>query len=119
MHGSWIGWAERICGGACCSWLDHEYPRLRQRARRENAEIYREDETGVRSDHFVGRSYSPQGQTPTASTTGKRFGCNIISAFSNRGTMRFRVFDGSCNQAVMIEFLSRLVHDPQRKVIVI
>ena len=100
-------------------WLEHDYPKLRARAKREDAEIYWEDETGLRSDHFVGRSYSPQGQTPTASTTGKRFGCNIISALSNKGTMRFRVFEGSFNQDVMIDFLSRLVRDAQRKVIVV
>jgi len=42
-------------------WLEHDYPKLRVRAKREDAEIYWEDETGLRSDHFGGRSYSPQG----------------------------------------------------------
>ena len=46
------------------SWLEEDYPKLRQRAKRENAEIYWEDETGLRSDHFVGRSYAPRGETP-------------------------------------------------------
>jgi transposase len=100
-------------------WLEYEYPKLRARAKRENAEIYWEDETGLRSDHFVGRSYGPRGQTPTTDTTGKRFGCNIISAVSNRGTMRFRVFQGGFSQDVMIDFLSHLVNDANRKIIVI
>jgi len=100
-------------------WRAVEYPKLRKRAKRENAEIYWEDETGLRSDHFVGRSYAPRGKTPTVETTGKRFGCNIISAVSNKGTLRFRVFEGGFNQGVMIEFLARLVRDSARKVIVI
>ncbi len=100
-------------------WLRKEYPALRRRAKREEAEIYWEDETGLRSDHLVGRSYSPRGETPVIRSTGKRFGCNIISAVNNLGKMRFRVFDGSFTQSVMIDFLDRLVRDAKRKVIVI
>jgi transposase len=100
-------------------WLAEVYPKLRRRAKRENAEIYWEDETGLRSDHFVGRSYAPRGRTPTVEATGRRFGCNIISAVSNKGTLRFRVFEGGFNQEVMIDFLARLVRDAERKVIVI
>jgi len=100
-------------------WLQREYPTLRRRAKRENAEIYWEDETGLRSDHLVGRSYSPRGETPVIRNTGQRFGCNIISAVNNLGKMRFRVFKGSFNQSVMIDFLDRLIRDAKRKIIVI
>ena len=100
-------------------WLRCEYPALRRRAKRENAEIYWEDETGLRSDHLAGRGYSPRGRTPVIASTGKRFGCNVISAVNNLGKMRFRVFRGSFTQSVLIEFLERLVRDAQRKVIVI
>ena len=100
-------------------WLKYEYPALHRRARGENAEIYWEDETGLRSDHLVGRSYSPRGHTPVIRNTGNRFGCNIISAVNNLGKMRFRVFKGSFTQSVMIDFLERLVRDAKRKVIVI
>lgn len=100
-------------------WLRYEYPALRRRAKRENAEIYWEDETGLRSDHLAGRGYSPRGRTPVIASTGKRFGCNVISAVNNLGKMRFRVFRGSFTQSVLIEFLERLVRDAKRKVIVI
>lgn len=100
-------------------WLRYEYPALRRRAKRENAEIYWEDETGLRSDHLTGRSYSPQGRKPVIQSTGKRFGCNVISAVNNLGKMRFRVFRGSFTQRVMIDFLERLIRDAKRKVIVI
>ncbi len=100
-------------------WLKREYPALRRRAKRENAEIYWEDETGLRSDHLVGRSYSPRGHTPVICNTGNRFGCNIISAVNNLGKMRFRVFKGSFTQLVMIDFLDRLLRDAKRRIIVI
>ena len=100
-------------------WLRYKYPALRRRAKRENAEIYWEDETGLRSDHLVGRSFSPRGHTPVIRNTGNRFGCNIISAVNNLGKMRFRVFKGSFTQLVMIDFLDRLIRDAKRKVIVI
>ncbi len=101
------------------NWLKREYPALRRRAKREKAEIYWEDETGLRSDHVVGRSYSPRGETPVIRNTGNRFGCNIISAVNNLGKMRFRVFKGGFTQSVMIDFLDRLVRDAKRKIIVI
>jgi transposase len=100
-------------------WLRYEYPALRRRAKRENAEIYWEDETGLRSDHLVGRSYSPRGSTPVIRNTGRRFGCNIASAVNNSGTLRFMVFKGGFTQATMIDFLTRLVRDAKRKIIVI
>jgi transposase len=52
-------------------------------------------------------------------STGKRFGCNIISAVNNLGKLRFRVFQGSLTQKVFIDFLARLIRDAKRKVIVI
>jgi len=100
-------------------WLKYEYPALRRRAKREKARIYWEDETGLRSDHVAGRSFAPRGETPVFPGTGARFGCNVISAVSNLGQLRFRVFKGSFTQNVMIDFLSRLVRDAKRKVIVI
>jgi len=100
-------------------WLKHEYPALRRRAKRENAEIYWEDETGLRSDHVAGRSYAPRGRTPIVMNTGQRFGCNVISAVNNLGKMRFRVYRGSFTQRVMMDFLERLIRDAKRKIIVI
>jgi len=100
-------------------WLRHEYPALRRRAKRENAEIYWEDEAGLRSDHLVGRSYSPRGRTPIIASTGQRFGCNVISAVNNLGVMRFRVCRGSFTQLDLIDFLERLIRDAKRKIIVI
>jgi len=65
-------------------WLEVDYPAIRKRAKRENAEIHWGDEMGLRSDHQTGTSYAPRGRTPVIPGTGKRFGCNMISTITNQ-----------------------------------
>lgn len=89
-------------------WLKEEYPAIRRRAKREKAEIYWGDEMGLRSDHATGRTYSPRGETPVIPGTGQRFGCNMISAITNRGKLYFMVFKRRFTAPVFLEFLKRL-----------
>jgi transposase len=89
-------------------WLKDDYPAIRRRARREGAEIYWGDEMGLRSDHAAGRSFSPRGKTPVIPGTGQRFGCNMISAITNRGRLYFMVFRKKFTASVFLEFLKRL-----------
>jgi len=100
-------------------WLAEEYPAIRAAARREKAEIYWGDELGLRSDHAAGRTYSRRGQTPTLPISGNRFGCNTISALTNRGRLNFMVFRGRFHSKVYLEFLRRLVKQSRRKVFLI
>ena len=72
-------------------WLKSEYPRIRALAKREKAEIYFEDESGVRSDFHSGSTWAVRGQTPVVRVTGQRFSLNMISAISPRGALRFMV----------------------------
>jgi transposase len=69
------------------------------------------DEMGVRSDAAAGRSWAPVGQTPVIKGTGKRFRVNMISAISNAGRLRFRLFTGSFSSRVFLDFLGRLLRD--------
>jgi transposase len=101
-------------------WLEVEYPAVAERGRREKARILWADETGLRSDHTAGRSWSPVGQTPIVEGTGQRFGTNVVSAISNQGQMQFMVFKQRFIAKVFIEFLSRLVRQAAgQKVILI
>jgi transposase len=100
-------------------WLREEYPAIAAAAKRENAEIYWEDEMGLRSDHAAGRSFAPRGRTPVIVMTGQRFGCNVISAITNRGRLNFRVFRGRFVTKVDLDFLKRLVKQAPRKPFVI
>ena len=100
-------------------WLAEEYPALVKRAKAEKAVIYWGDEMGLRSDDQVGRSYGLRGQTPVIPGTGQRFGCNMISAITNLGHLSFQVFEGSFNVKVFLGFLTRLVKQAKRKVMLI
>jgi transposase len=100
-------------------WLGNEYPSIRRQAKAEKAEIYWGDEMGMRSDHQVGTSYGRRGQTPTIPGTGKRFGCNMISAITNRGHLLFMVFKHRFTTPVFLAFLRRLVRQVGRKAFVI
>ena len=100
------------------AWLSREYLGIKRRAQAQRATIYWGDESGMRSDDVRGRSYAPRGKTPEIRTTGNRFGCNMISALSNRGKLAFRVFSGGFNTPVFIDFLRRLIkHNAGRKVV--
>lgn len=100
-------------------WLNEEYPAIRERARRERARIYWGDEMGLRSDHVAGRSWSQKGETPVVDATGKRFGCNMISAITNRGHLNFMVFKKRFTAKVFLDFLRRLTRQVEQKVFLI
>jgi transposase len=92
-------------------WLQEEFPAICALAKREGGVVLWLDEMGVRSDAAAGRSWAPIGQTPVIKRTGKRFRVNMISAISNGGMLRFRLFTGSFTGPVLIEFLRRLLRD--------
>src|SRR5919202_556085 len=92
-------------------WLTETYPAIRAQARREGGVVLWLDEVGGRSDAAAGRSWAPVGETPVIKGTGKRFGVNMLSAISNAGRLRFRLFVGSFTAAVFIDFLGRLLRD--------
>jgi len=74
---------------------------------------------GLRSDWQAGTSFGLKGHTPVISGTGQRFRCNMISSITNRGTLRFMVFDRRFTAAVFIDFLSRLARQSEQKVFLI
>ena len=100
-------------------WLEEEYPRIRAHAKLDAAEIYWGDEMGLRSDHAAGRSFSKRGKTPVVSGTGKRFGCNMISAITNRGRLYFMVFKSRFVASVFVAFLRRLCRQIPRPIYLI
>lgn len=105
--------------GAVREWLDGKYPEIHARAQAEKAEIYWGDETGLRSDCQHGRGYAPKGKTPIVRLNAKRASANMISAITNQGKVRFRIFEGSMNADVLIDFCERLIKSTRRKVYLI
>lgn len=100
-------------------WLNVEYPAIKREAARKKADIYFGDEAGVRSDHHSGTTWGARGKTPVVSTTGARFGFNMISAVSPKGMLRFMIVEGSVGATQFIDFLRRLIHGATRPVFLI
>jgi transposase len=100
-------------------WLSIEFPRIKARAKGRGAEIWFGDEAGVRSDAHAGTTWAPRGKTPIVSTTGARFGINLISAVSRQGDFRFMGVKGRVNAGVFIEFLQRLIKGMTRPIFLV
>ena len=100
-------------------WLKEEYPAIQAQAKEEGAQIQWADESGMRSDHTAGRSYSPRGKTPVVRVTGKRFSCNMISSISNLGKLAFMIYRERFTSQVFIKFLRRLLRQSKGKVFLI
>lgn len=105
--------------GEVRKWLEERYPEIRRRAKREKAQIFWGDEMGLRSDHAVGRSFSRKGVTPVTYGTGQRFGCNMISAITNRGKLCFMVFKERFTASVFKEFLKRILRQVKGNIFLI
>ena len=101
------------------AWLEESYPEIKRRAKKENADIYWGDETGLRNNCQHERGYSPKGKTPTIRVNAKSESINMISAVTNQGKVRFRIFEGTMNGDVLIDFMMRLVSKSARKIYLI
>ena len=97
-------------------WLSIEYPKIKARAKRENAEISWGDETGVRSDESRHRGYAPPGHTPIVKIPARRKSLSMIAAVTNQGKVRFMIYPGGLSPGRLIVFMQRLIKDAPRKV---
>ena len=100
-------------------WVEEDYPKIRQLARREKAEIYFEDEAGIRSDYHRGTTWGIKGETPVVTTTGARFSLNMVSAVTSKGAMRFMTYAGKMKASLFCEFLTRLIHNAPSKIFLV
>jgi transposase len=104
---------------AVALWLAEVYPKIASRAKREKARVYWGDETGLRSDDVRGRSFALTGRPAVVKVPGRRFGCNVISALTNKGEMSFMVFEGRFQAEQFIAFCERLIKQSKTKVFLI
>jgi transposase len=100
-------------------WLKTGYPKIVRKAKKEKAEIYWGDETGVQNEANRVRGYGPKGKTPILRVTAKRAHISMISAITNEGKVRFMVYLKAMTQAKLIIFMGRLIRDVGRKVYLI
>ena len=100
-------------------WLEERYPRIRALAKQKKAMIFFGDEAGVCSDQHAGTTWAVKSKTPVVSSSGAKFGLNLIFAVSAQGAFRFMTGKGQARATQLIEFIMRLLHNMPRKVFLI
>ena len=68
------------------------YSEIEAKAKNENGEIFWGDETGIENTEYQARGFSPKGKTPVVRLNAKKSRINMVSAISNRGTIRFMFY---------------------------
>jgi len=101
------------------AWLESTYPAIARRARARGCEIQWADETGLSNQANYGRSFAPRGQTPILRRPARRFSQSMISSLTNRGKLRFMIYEGALNTTIFLNFLRRLVREAARKLFLI
>ena len=100
-------------------WLERDYPIIHEKAKKEKAEIYRCDETGIQSSSNRERGFAPRGTPPTLPVDVKKVRINMISAISNNGRTRFMIYRETMTASILIRFMVRLIKEAGRKVYLI
>lgn len=100
-------------------WVKEKFPALRARAKARGAQIFFLDETGIRSDAGLGRTWAPRGETPIVKTFGRRQSINAISAVNEKGAFWYEVFDGTLNASTFIRLLKNFMARRRRPVLLI
>jgi len=101
-------------------WLQNVVPEIRKTVKQYKAILYFQDEANVSLTAFLGKTWSPCGQTPKAVVTGKRGGVAAMSAISQRGHLLFRLHNKRIATPEVIGFLNQmLVHHDRRHLVVV
>ena len=100
-------------------WLIEEYPAIEKQSKEENAEIQWADETACVSLPSIIKGYAPKGKTPVMEHTAKRFKINMISSITNRGKLRFMVYEQNMDADLFVIFLERLIQSSKKKIFLI
>jgi len=100
-------------------WLEETYPEIRNRAKKEGAEIHWADETNISMNSNCLRSYAPKGKTPEVAIPARKTSFSLISSLTNQGKLRFMAYKGGMNAMLFLIFLKRLTKDTDKKVFLI
>ena len=100
-------------------WLRYEVPKIRRAVKKHRAILYFQDESNISLTAFLGKTWSPCGQTPKAKVTGKRAGVAATSAISRRGQLLFRLLDKRIASKEVIEFLDQMLRHHRRRHLVV
>jgi transposase len=88
-------------------------------AQQEGAEIQWGDQAGLNLKGQRGRGYAPIGETPIQKVESLRGQINYMASITNQGLVRFKLYDRRFNSEILIEFMTRLIAESNRKIFLI
>jgi len=101
-------------------WRRYEIPKIKRCVAKNKAILYFQDESNISLSAFLGKTWSPRGQTPKAKVTGLRGSISAMSAISASGSLVFRLHEKRIASAEIIDFLRQmLLHHPRRHLVVV
>ena len=101
-------------------WRRYTIPKIKRCILENKAILYFQDEANVSLTAFLGKTWSPCGQTPKATVTGLRGSVSAMSSISDRGYLVFRLYEKRIASGEVIEFLHQmLLHHPRRHLVVV
>jgi transposase len=90
-------------------WLHWNYPAIMRYVKQNHGMLFFSDAVGFRSYDTGGKSYGRCGKPPVIPSSGKRFGCNVISALDNSGHFSSTVFEENFKGTVLLGFFRQLL----------
>jgi transposase len=100
-------------------WIEIEYKKILEKAKKEKAEICFSDETGVSLNTYYGKTYAIKGITPNIKLPARKSHVSVISSMSNMGLLKFMIYKGGLDNDLFIEFLERLTRESSKKIFLI
>jgi len=100
-------------------WMQEHYPFIAAQAKKEKAEIYWGDETGLQTTAHRARGFAPKGKKPILRICAKKSSISMVSAINNEGQIRFMLYKKGMTAKLLIKFMGRLTRDADRKVYLI
>ena len=96
--------------------MKETYPGIRRRLKRRRVKSNGVMNRFFCSDHQDGTSYGKRGKTPVISGTGQRFGCNMVSTFTNQGKLTFMVIQERFTRTLFWGSLANQNHGSRLKI---
>jgi len=100
-------------------WLEEDYPKIKEKAKKEKAEIHWADETNLNINTNYQKTYSIIGKTPIAKIPAKKTSYSMASSITNQGRLRYMSYKGGMNVKLFKIFLKRLIKDSDKKIFLI
>ncbi|MCL2565910.1 MAG: IS630 family transposase [Defluviitaleaceae bacterium] len=99
-------------------WLEEEYPEIKRKSKFEKGRILWGNVTAIKKEISYAKEYVPE-QTFVIPTGNYKLRINMISVLSNRGTLKFMLYEGSTDAELVIKFMSKLIGQEEKKIFLI